>query len=173
MSVKENMWESSSEVSSALYKPLEQKVSGDCYDSFRLYNTNGHYNTHNKRKKEKNNNKNQPKTKTTKNKQSQKNWLGLHQQEYFYFILVTNSHSSILKLLWCRHWCPREHPWVGNAAWPKSNKSKASAWDSKIEKDDWRKKTWVGENDFAAWLLVSRLKRKDEIKAPINSNYPI
>lgn len=43
-SAEENMWENSSEISSALCKPLEQKGSGVCYDSFRLHNTNGHYN---------------------------------------------------------------------------------------------------------------------------------
>lgn len=49
--VKENIWESSSEIYSAQYKPLEQKVGGACYDSFRLHNTNGHYNGLHKRKK--------------------------------------------------------------------------------------------------------------------------
>lgn len=44
MRVKENVGENSSEISCALYEPLEQKVSGVCYDSFRLHNTNGHYN---------------------------------------------------------------------------------------------------------------------------------
>lgn len=97
MSVKENMWESSSEISSVLYKPLEQKVSGDCYDSFRLYNTKGHYNTHNKRKKK---TKQQPTQNQDNKKQAEPEELvESPPSDDFYFILVTNSRSSILKPL--------------------------------------------------------------------------
>lgn len=160
--VKENMWESSSEIYSAQYKPLEQKVDGVFVMIHSDSTTLTAITMDSIREK---------KTSTNpKSEQSQKNWLGHHQQKDFYFILVTNSHSSVLKMLWCRHCCSREHWWIGNAAWPKSNKPKAGAWEGRIEKNDCRKKTWAGENDFAAWLLVSRLKRKDEIKVPINSN---